>query len=79
MAMRVTKTAWFGPKRSPGWGWTPVSPEGWVVVGIFVVLLVVSILLWPGAGAAIASALLVALLLLVILFTGDSPGGRDLR
>jgi hypothetical protein len=33
---------WFGPK-SFGWGWTPVTWEGWVVViGIVAVIAVVS-------------------------------------
>lgn len=37
----LTKDPWFGPKRVLGWGWTPVSPAGWVVTVIAVMLLVV--------------------------------------
>ena len=78
-ARRVTKRAWFGPKRILGWGWTPTSPEGWAVIGVFLVLTLVSILLWPGVGATVAVTVLVALLLLVAILTGDPPGPRSAR
>ncbi|MEP6560945.1 MAG: hypothetical protein ABJD68_07700 [Nakamurella sp.] len=75
MAMRITKKAWFGPKTAFGWGWTPVSAEGWTVTGVVLVLIVLALIVWPGAGAGIAVPVLVALLLVVALFTGDPPGG----
>ena len=34
---------WFKAKRY-GWGWTPVTIEGWLVIAGFVVLLVVGVL-----------------------------------
>ena len=74
MPMRVTEKAWFGPKRTLGWGWTPVSWEGWLSIGLFLILIPVSVALWPGIGGGIAVAVLVGALLVVTLLTGDPPG-----
>jgi hypothetical protein len=60
-----------------GWGWTPRSWQGWLATAIFLAVVVV-------AGATIQdqvlrwSAFLVAIVvyILVIVFTGDPPGGR---
>ena len=27
----ITKHPWFGPKTGMGWGWTPVTWQGWLV------------------------------------------------
>jgi hypothetical protein len=32
---------WFRAKRY-GWGWTPASPEGWLVLGVFVAVVLAS-------------------------------------
>ena len=74
MPMRVTKKAWFGPKRVLGWGWTPVSWEGWLTMGLFLVLVLLSVAIWHGAGTVIAAVVLVGALLVVCLLTGDAPG-----
>lgn len=68
---RVTRSAWFGPKRIVGWGWTARTWQGWVVSVVFVVAIVASALAryWVLSGA-----LLVAFVL-VVVFTGDPPGG----
>ncbi len=74
MPLRVTKKPWFGPRQTLGWGWTPVSWEGWLVTGVFLVLIPVSVTLWPGVEAEIAVAVLIGLLLAITLLTGDPPG-----
>ena len=40
---RVGTKAWFGPKQVSGWGWSPVSWEGWLVVGGLVLALLVPV------------------------------------
>jgi hypothetical protein len=47
-----------------GWGWTPISIEGWIVVAFFVILLLsgTAIFVWQlraGADTRIASALFI--------------------
>ena len=74
MPLRVTKKAWFGPKRTIGWGWTPVSWEGWLTMGVFLVLVLLSVVIWQGTGTVIAATVLVGALLVVTLLTGDPPG-----
>jgi ABC-type uncharacterized transport system permease subunit len=74
MPLRVTKKPWFGPKQTLGWGWRPVSWEGWLVTGVFLALIPVSVTVWPGVQAAIAVAVLIGLLLAITLLTGDPPG-----
>jgi len=75
MATRLTKTAWFGPRRY-GWGWSPSSWQGWVVTIAFVVVSRVVLSLWPKR-AAVAMVGLVAAFLGVVLVTGDPPGSRQ--
>jgi len=36
----ITSHAWFGPRNGHGWGWTPVSWEGGVVVVIFAAVVI---------------------------------------
>jgi hypothetical protein len=62
---------WFGPRRWMGWGWTPVSWEGWAVLVVF-----------AGAAVGLVAARLgplvfvaVAPLLVVSYLKGTSPGG----
>jgi hypothetical protein len=70
----IGRKVWFGPRRL-GWGWTPVTAEGWAVLA-------------AGVGAAIAlaatvrqapwlSLIAVAVMLAVIYLKGTSPGGSD--
>jgi hypothetical protein len=75
MRTRITSKAWFGPRTSFGWGWRPTSWEGWLTTAVFLVLVAVSILIWPHA-VLISTAALVVLLVIVLLLTGDSPGGQ---
>ena len=74
MGTRLTSTAWFGPKRHMGWGWTPVAWQGWVVLAVFLVLVLVNVVALTGAASLVGIAILTALLLGVTLVTGDPPG-----
>ena len=74
MSLRVTRKAWFGPKRVLGWGWSPVSWEGGLVGATFIVLTLASVIFWQGTGAMIAVAVLIGLLLVIVVLTGDPPG-----
>jgi hypothetical protein len=71
----ITKYPWFGPKHGFGWGWTPITWEGWAVTAIFCVVIAGSFLIfgqsiktiWVTLGAA-------AGLVLVCQLTGTAPG-----
>jgi hypothetical protein len=68
---RVTKKAWFGPKRL-GWGISPHSWQGWLVTAFCLAGFTVSLSLWHKTAAAIGC---LAILAVVILLTTDPPGG----
>lgn len=70
----VTSKPWFNPRRF-GFGWRPVTWQGWVTSGAFVAL-VIGVTRVTGNPAAIATsvALLVGLLALVCYLTGGKPG-----
>ena len=73
---RRTKEPWFGPKRTLGWGWTPVSWQGWLVTLLFLALILTASLAIRALPLKMAVILaLVALLLAVAALTGDPPGG----
>ena len=75
---RVTRTAWFGPKRW-GWGWSPVSWQGWAVTVAFAAVgQVLKNVLPPRRAtlATLATLALVAAFLGVVVLTGDPPGSR---
>jgi hypothetical protein len=75
---RVTKLAWFGPKRYLGWGWTPTNWRGWFTTLVFVALNI-AVTFWPRPTTAtklVATHLaLTGMFLTAIIFTGDPPGG----
>jgi hypothetical protein len=76
---RRTSTAWFGPKRRVGWGWTPISWQGWAVTAAWTVV-VVGVSLVLAMRQQILAMLLfevvaIVLLLVVASLTGDGPGG----
>ena len=74
MALRVTSKPWFGPKRYLGWGWTPVSWEGWTAIGVFLALFLPAVIVLQGAEKVIAVVVLLGALLAVCVLTGDPPG-----
>ena len=67
---------WFGPRRF-GWGWTPVTWQGWVVTLVFVAAMVLCAFLLPGTVAkVVADVVLIVLLVVVCALTGTRPGWR---
>ncbi len=68
----MARPRWFGPKRI-GWGWRPITVEGWIATAVFVAVVVG---LWSvtGWGVAVAFALYFA----VVALTGGKPGHAGL-
>lgn len=75
----MTTKAWFGPKRTLGWGWTPVSWEGWAVTGVLVVPVIAGNVIWQGQHVIGPLVALLAAYFCVVLLTGDPPGGPGKR
>ncbi len=70
----ITSRPWFGPKKYLGWGWTPITWEGWLTTAVFLAAFLVCFLV-IGGGAGIAGGLiLVAAYLGMVLLTGTCPG-----
>jgi len=73
---RITKKAWFG-KKIFGWGYRPISLEGWVVTIVFIITMIADIIYnkRSATGYAILAALLIILLIIAYL-TGGAPGSE---
>ena len=70
----IVKHPWFGPRRF-GWGWTPISWEGWVVTILFLAVVLGASLIFGRAPTTIYVGLGAAAALVVIcLLTGLPPG-----
>jgi hypothetical protein len=69
----VGTKAWFGPRRF-GWGFDPVSWEGWAVMAASLVVFFGGASVGGGFGAGVAFASVAALLATTVL-KGTSPGG----
>ena len=73
---------WFKSKRF-GWGWQPCSWEGWVVTGVFVVLIIIAskiFLLRDEEDKFFFSMfVLIGLLIIICYKTGERPGWRFLK
>jgi hypothetical protein len=63
---------WFAPRRM-GWGWNPVSAEGWIVTAI--VAMVSMALKRRARRRRGADILLAGLYLAVVVLKGTAPGG----
>jgi len=75
----ITRTPWFGPKKHLGWGWTPITWQGWVVTALFCVLApLVVVRLGPGFPGVCGLILCIAAFLGVCVLTGTKPGGPGL-
>ena len=73
---RLTREPWFGPKTVAGWGWTPVTWQGWLATALLIILVLVALTLLRGTAAAfIVVALLVAAYVALAALTGTAPGG----
>jgi hypothetical protein len=70
----ITKHPWFGPKRI-GWGWRPVSWEGWLMTALCAaVAIAASIAFRVTSMTVYVSLAAVAALFVVCLLTGTRPG-----
>ncbi len=70
----ITKHPWFGPKRI-GWGWRPVSWEGWLMTGLCAVVVTAASIAFRGTPmTGYVSLAAVAALFVVCLLTGTRPG-----
>jgi hypothetical protein len=70
----MNKKFWFKRKRY-GWGWTPSSTEGWVVLAVYVLILVLFLRFVktdPGSVYLLVSSF-TAILLFVCYLTGEKP------
>jgi len=76
MPLRVTKKAWFGPKRYVGWGWSIASWEGRVATMAYIALMLVGATAWH---SPVAVAVLTVLYVVLVALTGDPPGRRPKR
>ena len=66
--------AWFGPKLSLGWGWRINSWQGWLTTGVFVTPLAAASAHW-GRAHPVPIVVGVVAYLVVVVLTGDPPGG----
>jgi hypothetical protein len=74
---RLVEKPWFGPRKLPGWGWSPTSWQGWAVVAVFLVAVAACAVLLPSTAAkVIAEVVLIALLVAVCALTGTRPSGK---
>ena len=78
MRTRVTKTAWFGPKKYVGWGWRITSWQGWAATAVFFALLILTAATLH-QDAPIPILVLVIAYGVVVLLTGDPPGSPRSR
>jgi hypothetical protein len=73
---RLTKEAWFGPKKYAGWGLTIATWQGAVLTLLAVVLVIASVLLLkPLAVGLVGAACVLVAFIAAALLTGDRPGG----
>ena len=72
----IGEKVWFAPRRL-GWGLDPVSPEGWAVT-LLAVLVSVTSKRTHGTTRSGARVLLGILIILMVL-KGSTPGGRHAR
>jgi hypothetical protein len=75
----VGRKLWFGPRGFGGWGWTPVSWEGWAVtIGFFVIAVCLGVAVEKSV-ARVATIVLVVIVLGICTAKGTSPGGPKAR
>ena len=65
---------WFGP-RSFGWGWVPISWQGWVAVVVGILLISEAEAELDGAVKDLAVLLSVGALVALCIAKGTAPGG----
>lgn len=86
----MQRPIWFTAKNY-GWGWTPSTWQGWLILFLFVILLVVVSVMIERVALSPEQAVwlfiehvtpLVIILILVCAYTGERPrwrrGGKDI-
>ncbi len=67
------KSIWF-KRKTYGWGWTPCTWQGWLVMAVFVLFLVWQSFQTTSALQSIGGTVIAVVLLLGITYaTGESP------
>jgi hypothetical protein len=72
----IGRKAWFGP-RSLGWGWGPISWEGWAAGAAFLAIVFVGPTVFGDADRNLLGLSATGALLLLCVLKGTSPGGPD--
>lgn len=77
----MTKKLWFRAKRY-GWGWTPCSWEGWLVIIVSILLIILSTSQLDKTSKEIPFlfffriVVIITILLLICYKKGEKPGWR---
>jgi len=73
---KITKKAWFG-KRILGWGYRPISLEGWLVTVVFLIAIFAGIVYLEktATGYAILAVILIVFHIIIYL-TSNAPGSE---
>ncbi|AKB44784.1 hypothetical protein [Methanosarcina vacuolata] len=75
---RITKKAWF-TKRILGWGYRPISLEGWLVTIVVLAAVFASIdNIENTTTRYVILAVILIIFQIIIYLTGDSPGSEVL-
>ena len=70
----VTRKPWFGPRRLFGWGWSPITWQGWGVIVLFIAGVACAVIfLHSVALILLAEAVLIVALVVVCYLTSGPP------
>ncbi|HII79398.1 MAG TPA: hypothetical protein HA261_03130 [Methanosarcina sp.] len=73
---RITKKAWFD-KRILGWGYRPISLEGWLVTVVFLVAIFADIVYIENTTTRYAILAVTLIVFHIIIYlTGNAPGSK---
>jgi len=72
----LTKEPWFGPKNYVGWGLSPRTWQGGIIMFVFIAAVMLAIFLAKDLLMKfITLGILVILFIIIVLLTGGKPGG----
>lgn len=74
---RITKEPWFG-KRRIGWGWTPITWQGWIITLILILIILVDAKYLAQTPVLLIIVLVIATIgfIIIALLTGGKPGSE---
>jgi hypothetical protein len=67
---------WFGPKSNLGWGWTPISWQGWAITALYGLVILCICVGFPAARRSLVVVVCTAAYIGIVVATGTKPGGR---